>query len=225
MSKITRILGGISLVCFSMASQATVFFGEDLSPGVSSANSATANASFLAGLSGVGTEDFESFAVGTSGPLAVDFGIAGTATLSGSGDISTGVAGRFPTSGSKLWETNSDFTIEFSEAVSAFGFYGTDISDFAGQITLDFINGTTTSYIVDSTIGAPNGSLLFWGIIDTANAFTSVTFDNTNGSDYFGFDDMTVGIASQVVGVPEPGSLALIGLGLAGLGFTRRKKA
>lgn len=226
---IIKTISFTALMGFSMSSySAAIFFGEDSNPGSSTANSDNANTMFLSHLTGVGTEDFESFANNTSGPLAVDFGIAGTATLSGSGNIeNSGGSGRFATSGTQYWETNEDFVIDFSTAVSAFGFFGTDIGDFAGQITLDFLSGSTTSFTVDNTINARNGSLLFWGIIDEANPFTKITFGNTNRSDYFGFDDMTIGVASQVIdrNIPEPTTLALLGLGLAGIRLSRNKKA
>jgi hypothetical protein len=36
--------------------------------------------------------------------------------------------------------------------------------------------------------------MLFFGFIDTANPFTSITFgDTAPGVDFFGFDDMTIG--------------------------------
>ncbi len=223
-----KLISTASLLVFSMSTQASsIFFGEDLNPNGSQANSMAASTSFQSNLTGVGTEDFESFAPNTSGPIAIDFGVAGTATLSGNGDIgSGGGSGRFATSGTQYWETNDDFVIDFSVAVVAFGFFGTDIGDFGGQITLDFLSGGTTQFTVDNTVSAPDGSLLFWGVIDEANPFTRITFGNTNSSDWFGFDDMTIGVASQVVPtnpVPVPATLALFGLGLAGLGFARKK--
>jgi hypothetical protein len=49
----------------------------------------------------------------------------------------------------------------------------------------------------------------------------SVIFTGT--ANYIGFDNITLG-ASIPQGTPEPASLALLGAGLAGLGFARRRK-
>ena len=68
------------------------------------------------------------------------------------------------------------------------------------------------------------GSLLFWGFIDTTTAYTKIAFGNTNaGTDFFGFDDMTIGDRQQIR-VPEPASLALVGLSLLALTATRRRR-
>ncbi|MPW28063.1 PEP-CTERM sorting domain-containing protein [Agarivorans sp. B2Z047] len=219
---ISSILLGLS----ASANASVIFFGEDLNPGTSTANSSAAKDNFFASLVGAGTEDFESFSTGSSGPLTADFGAAGTATLSGSGAIDNGGYGRFATSGTKFWETNQNFTIEFSQAISAFGFYGTDIGDFGGQITLDFLSGSSTSYTVDNSTNAPDGTLLYWGIIDTLNPFTKITFGNTNSTDVFGFDDMTIANQTQVLPsqVSEPTSALMLGLGLLGFAASRRKK-
>ncbi|MDR4463005.1 MAG: PEP-CTERM sorting domain-containing protein [Nitrospira sp.] len=200
----------------------SVFFGEDLGLGESTPLSAFPNASaarnsFLSGLVGVGTESFEGFASGTGAPLALSFPGAGTATLQGDGAVdvvpsgSTNSVGRYATDGTHYFETNSDtFSVDFSSPVAAFGFFGIDIGDFDGQVTLTTAGGLNQTFNIDNTIGAPGGSILFWGLIDPDNTFTSATFGNTSaGVDFFGFDQMTIGSRQQVA-IPEPGTWLLL---------------
>jgi len=234
--------------CVSAGGQVRCY-GEDIGPGngslptASRANSDGARNNFFGFLSGVGTEDFESFAAGTTPPLALMFAGAGTATLSNTGgsadqiiNVAAGTAngaGRWATSGTRLYETRSSnggstFRISFDQEVAAFGFYGTDIGDFGSQLSLQFWRGGA---IVD-TWALPYGtaagsiresSLLYAGYINTS-LFDEILFLGTDNSDVFGFDDMTVGSLQQVR-VPEPGALALLALGLVGLMAVRQRRA
>jgi hypothetical protein len=196
----------------------TEYFGEDLNSGESTRlaswpNAAAAEAEFLSRLSGVGTEDFESFAGGATAPLSVDFGAAGNATIYGDGvivDLPSGLAsGRYPTSGDNFWEATQTFYIEFTEPIAAFGFYATDIGDYSGQVVVELVNGGNRTYTIPNSISNPGGSVLFYGVIedDPGLQFTRVNFGNTAaGTDYFGFDDFTIGTLEQIM--PSVGGTA-----------------
>lgn len=219
--------GIAALIAFALsapAHSATVFFAEDLNAQTNGFPlSQAAETSFLAALTGVGTEDFEGISSGTSNPT-LNFGATGTASLTGSGSVSTSTANNlFPTSGTNYFRTppGLDFGIEFSSHIAAFGFYATDAGDANQQISLDFFSDNTLlfSQDINHTLGAnADAAALYFGIIDLANPFNRIEFSATGSGDRFGFDDMTIGNASQVINpVPEPATLLYLGTGLVGL--------
>lgn len=216
-----------------------IFFGEDVNMAGDPNQAVFTNAdnarnTFFANLTGVGVETFEGIATGTTSPIMLTFPGAGTATLNGSGNVGSGNdgSGRYPVSGTQYYYAGAnDFSIAFSTGISAFGFYGTDIGDFGGQLTLTLTgsNGVTT-LTVPNTIGSggsTSGSNLYWGFYDTANTYTSISFgNNSGGADIFGFDDFSVGSLAQVTPqpAPEPATWAMMVGGFGALGATMRKR-
>ncbi len=109
----------------------------------------------------VGTEHFEDYAWETPADLSLTFPGAGTAILSGNGEINSieyidgqstkkkdKVArelekGRYAASGSQYWRTSasvggsSTFTINMTEDIAAFGFYAYDLGDFGGELAIN----------------------------------------------------------------------------------------
>lgn len=230
---IVLVLGTASLA----QADPTTFFGQDPGQGegtrlATHPNADAARNNFTSNLSGVGTENFESFPNGTSTPLVLVFQGAGTATLSGSGSVSsvptgTNGVGRYPISGNQYFEVGQQFVIDFSSPVAAFGFYATDVGDFNGQITITLLraDNTTFTLTVPNNTNIAGGGVLYFGLIDTANPFTRITFGNTaSGTDFFGFDDMTVGSIAQVQPIPEPATMFLLGTGLAGVAMKARRR-
>ncbi len=190
-------------------------------------NSDAARNSFFANLNGVGTETFESYTIGTTAPLSLSFGSAGTATLTGTGNLAgppqTG-SNQYGIANTKYWFTNTgDFTINFSNPVAAFGFYAIDIESEMELILTKSGGGTVT---LDPGATTNNsGSIFYFGFYDTTDTYTSAQFSNpTGGGDYYAFDNMSIGSRAQVTVVPEPGTIALVGLALLGLATSRRRK-
>ena len=135
------------------------------------------------------------------------------------------------------FQSNRSFTINFSNGLkNAFGLYITDMGDFLSEITIDFLNGTTVvnhQVIVGGGNGSLNGALVFVGYSNDVAGFNKVAFnisqrnasDPTDPStfDIIGFDDLTVG-QLKPGSVPEPTSLALVGLALCAAGWARKGK-
>lgn len=215
------------------------FFGQDVNAGRNANNHPTADAArnnFFTNLTSIITESFESFAANKAAPISINFGSAGTATLTGTGKVLIGAnnVGQFPISGTHYFNNNGAFGLTFSAPIAAFGFYGTDVGDVGATLKINLVNVSNQS--VTLTVphqkgSATSGSVLYFGFFDAGNTYKSISFAGA-GSDVFGFDDFSIGSQAQINSVqalagasvvPEPASFALLGTLMLGLAAISRR--
>lgn len=244
-----------SLSCFTGVDAGTPTDDPSLDPSLLPRTNATAaQTAFLGQLTNVRTQTFESATLGSGTSAATDGLLSGGDPL-GVNQVGTGVSGsnlatgivdsssnnlpdeyfgRFNTTtsaGADKWlDFDGSINLVFGSPASGFGFFATDVGDFEGllRLSISFVGGDSLviDNIVPTATSPTNGSLLFFGILDSSRFLSSISISviqNNTLIEVIGLDDLVVGDLPSIE-APEPGTLALFGFGLVGLGFARRRK-
>lgn len=219
--------------------------------GPGTATAEAAEATFLSFLKDTTTETFEGFTAATSSAdqsVTINTSVGSFEQLMTGGDYASescnadgfsclgGLAilnqdtspfdGRFPMptdAANTNWLDSMDSQeVQFSLAglFTAVGFYLTDPNDVGGLMDIVFADASSATFDLSNVFtGAhSSGGAYYLGFMSDM-AITSLVFRSNDENDGFGIDNVTVGT------VPEPGTLALLGLGLAGIGAMRSRKS
>lgn len=245
-----RILSAVVLtaLCCVLAAGATITVTQGNVNNAPAANLTTARANWEVSIAPtVGSsalETFESYAAGTHysalNTAVGEFTAGGQgSTGSGTGSVQVSVlsnpnvfSGRFNyTTGGAKWLDSNDITLvtlNFANVlfpVNYLSFFMTDVNDVNGSLKLKLMDGTTTEVPIMPGSGA-NASGASYLFTYSGDALTSIQWVNNSRNDGFGIDDVYIASReSSVDTVPEPGTWAMIGGGLLGLGLWRKRRA
>ena len=113
------------------------------------------------------------------------------------------------------------FTADISDTTISFGYYTGNASTLGNDLfwTLTFDPSVMISSITESSDNFVNGMSLV-SLVGSTAVFEIKNFSHGSNLTYAAVYDVNAGNA-----VPAPPTLALLGLGLAGLGIARRRKA
>lgn len=185
-------------------------------------------------------------------PSTIDFdGVAAGTTIADGGTFS-GVTFNYPvlaglgvglevrddfdtTSGNNFLGTdtgglldNDDFNLSFGAASAIGMFFITSDPAFADDIRITVGGFTASSSGATVDVLADGGLVYFIGIVDDmGGTFTSADIVTSQFAPDVFFDytvDDIIIARGGVTAIPEPGSLAILGLGLVGFGIARRRQ-
>ena len=174
-----------------------------------------------AALAGGTVIDFEAFAAGVYSSVSTA-GVTFSAPNTGEDlYINSDYAGQYNTTGQSLqntYNTNAfgDLLIQFDSAVNAFGF-NWGASDAQWTLSaFDAANNLLDSVLMPITASSNAGE--FYGIAASGISYALLSGPS---SDFIFVDNFT--FSGKAAAVPEPATLSLLGVGLLGLGLSRRR--